>query len=85
MDTLATIQHALDGGLEQSDDVQQAMQISLAGGGFQKVTSIATLAMLGHTIDAALDLGKRTEANHSRLVRCKRGKKLEDIQLASSN
>eukprot|EP00971_Amphidinium_carterae_P167519 3319218-Amphidinium_carterae.3 len=61
MDTLVAIQRALDGGLEQGDDVRQAMQISLAGGGFQKVTRLATLALLGHTIDAALDLDKGLE------------------------
>eukprot|EP00971_Amphidinium_carterae_P001376 27408-Amphidinium_carterae.2 len=85
MDTLGTIQHALDGGLEQGEDVQQAMQISLAGGGFQKVTIIATLAMLGHTIDAALDFGKGAASNNPRHARCRRGKKHEDLQLASSN
>eukprot|EP00971_Amphidinium_carterae_P343835 6483850-Amphidinium_carterae.1 len=84
MDTLGTIQHALDGGLEQGDDTQQAMQISLAGGGFQKVTSLATLALIGHTIDAALDLDKGTREGHHP-VKSKRSKKQEAFHLVSSN
>eukprot|EP00971_Amphidinium_carterae_P346718 6488350-Amphidinium_carterae.1 len=84
MDSLGTIQHALDGGLEQGEDIQQAMQISPAGGGIQKVTSLATLAMLGHTIDAALEFGKGVDTRPS-TIKCRRGRKAGDLQLVSSN
>eukprot|EP00971_Amphidinium_carterae_P149958 2972751-Amphidinium_carterae.1 len=60
------------------------MQISLAGGGFQKVTRLATLALIGHTIDAALDLDKGTREGHHP-VKNKRSKKQEAFQLVSSN
>eukprot|EP00971_Amphidinium_carterae_P345839 6486995-Amphidinium_carterae.3 len=83
MDTLEAIQHALDGGLEQSDDIQQALQISLAGGGFQKVTGVVTLAMLGHTIDAAMELGKKQPDAQTHKTR--RVRKHDDFHLASSN
>eukprot|EP00971_Amphidinium_carterae_P251835 5000105-Amphidinium_carterae.1 len=84
MDTLEAVQHALDGGLDQGDDIQQAMQISLAGGGLQKVTSLATLALIGHTIDAALDIDKGAQ-DCNPPARHRRGRKRHEVHLVSSN
>eukprot|EP00971_Amphidinium_carterae_P014501 286479-Amphidinium_carterae.1 len=60
------------------------MQISLAGGGLQKVSSLATLAMLGHTIDAALDLSIGSVIS-PQPANCRRGRKQDELHMVSSN